>query len=164
MATYLDLMPTFLDAAGVSYPATWLPGTRLNALEGRSLLPMFRGGRLSPPEYFYWNLDGHFALLYQGRWKLSSPYNALHERSNTAPVAALYDLQSDPAETTNLAHTQVSMVTRLLNVYRHWADAHGAVPRFLVLDAYQKNRAENAQALLDLLESMQREKNALPAN
>jgi len=164
MATYLDLMPTFLDAAGVSYPATWLPGTRLNALEGRSLIPMFRGGRLSPPEYFYWNLDGHFALLYKGRWKLSSPYNALHERSNTAPVAALYDLQSDPAETTNVADREVSTVTRLLKVYRHWADAHGAVPRFLVLDAYQKNRAANAQALLDLLESMQREKNALPAN
>src|SRR5207237_10334840 len=41
----IDLMPTLLDVAGVQYPET-LAGRRLLPLEGKSLLPVFKGGSL----------------------------------------------------------------------------------------------------------------------
>ncbi len=40
MTTYLDMMPTFLEAAGVAYPETRQKGTPLQPLSGRSLLPL----------------------------------------------------------------------------------------------------------------------------
>jgi arylsulfatase A-like enzyme len=143
MATYLDLMPTFLHIAGVDYPAKWHDGTPLGPLPGRNLIPLLRGEHLPPPEDFYWNLNGHSAVLHQGRWKLliNSAYDEEQERNNAPPKLALYDLLADPAETKNLAGTEKDLAASLLANYQEWATQHGAVPFYQVLDAYRKNAA-----------------------
>jgi arylsulfatase A-like enzyme len=164
MTTYLDLMPTFLQVAGISYPAGWHGETHLRPLEGRNLLPLFQGEKLSPPENFYWNLDGHIALLHKGRWKLLVKYNEEKERNNAEATLELYDLKLDPAETTNLAGQQKEMASMLLDSYRRWADEHGAVPYYQVLDAYKPLRAARNQALKARLDSIPPEKKTLPLN
>lgn len=92
----LDIAPTLLDAAGVTPPAT---------MQGRSLLPLVRGE--SPgwrTEFFYEHLFDHPGLpkseaVRTERWK----YMRFVE---TQPVyEALYDLERDPGETSNLADT-----------------------------------------------------------
>jgi arylsulfatase len=147
MITYLDLMPTFLTATAVTYPGQWHSGTPLQPLQGRNLLPLFRGENLPPPDYFYWNLYGAFAVLHQGRWKLlaNSAYDAEKERNHAQPTIELYDLLSDPAETSNVASKESAMVALLLKNYKAWASQHGAVPHYQVLDAYKKNGVLNLQ-------------------
>jgi arylsulfatase A len=151
MSTYLDLMPTFLHVAGITYPERWHDGMPLSPLEGRNLLPLFRGEKLSPPEDFYWSLYGYYAVLHNGRWKLlaNSTYNQEKERSQAEPVLALYDLLSDPAETENLAGKKKDMVTLLLANYHIWAKQHGAMPYYQVLDEYKKHRAVTGQSMQD---------------
>ncbi|HEY6130986.1 MAG TPA: sulfatase-like hydrolase/transferase, partial [Halioglobus sp.] len=145
MTTYLDLLPTFLHVAGVSYPALWRD-TPLRSLEGRNLLPLLRGESLPPPENFFWSLYGRFAVLHRGRWKLfgNSTYDEKRERRQAEPTLALFDLSSDPAETKNLAGKEKQMAAALLESYGVWAQLHGAVPYYQVLDAYRKSGAIKA--------------------
>ena len=149
MTTYLDIAPTLLHAAGVAYPTTWQGDTPLPALEGRNLLPVLRGETLPPPENVYWDLYGHQAVLHEGRWKLvvNSRYDEASERKQTEPVLELYDLLADPAETTNVIAREKALGARLLADYRKWAQQHGAVPYYQVLDAYRKNGVGNGQML-----------------
>ncbi len=151
VTTYLDLMPTFLHATGVAYPPRWHTDTPLSPLEGRNLLPVFRGEKISPPEYFYWNLHGSSAVLHNGRWKLltNSGYDEKREQSQAEPVLELYDLLSDPTESINLAGKEKDIAARLLANYQTWARQHGAVPYYQVLDAYKKNGAGRDQSTKD---------------
>jgi arylsulfatase len=143
MATYLDITPTLLQAAGIRYPGTWRGGKPLPRLEGRNLLPLFRGEPLTPPEYFFWDLNGQFAVLHGGRWKLVSTgrYDVEKARQNIEPLAALYDVVDDPAETRNLAPAEKDMALRLMARYRQWTEEHAAVPYYRVLDERERNRA-----------------------
>lgn len=145
MITYLDLMPTFLNATAINYPKKWHSGSPLLPLQGRNLLPLFRGEQLPPPDYFFWNLYGSSAVLHQGRWKLlaNSAYHEEKERNHAQPTMELYDLLSDPAETRNVASNESAMVALLLKNYEAWAPQHGAVPHYQILDAYKKNRSAN---------------------
>ena len=143
MTTYLDIMPTFLDVAGVSYPGAWRGGRSLPALEGRNLLPLLRGQELPPPEYFVWELNGNFAVLQEGRWKLMSAHNydADKARRNIEPGVVLVDVIRDPAETVDLAPGQTDRVARLLARYRSWAERHDAVPYYKVMDERSRDQA-----------------------
>ncbi len=151
MTTYLDLMPTFLHVAGVTYPPKWHADTPLSPLEGRNLLPILRGEKMSPPEYFYWNLYGRSAVLHDGRWKLlaNSNYDEKREPSQAEPVLELYDLLSDPTEAINLAGKEKVMASLLLAKYQVWAKRHGAVPYYQVLDAYEMNGVGRGQITKD---------------
>ena len=139
MATYLDLMPTFLQAAGITYPESWQPEKPLQPLVGRSLLPLLRGEALPPPDYFFWNLYGHFSVLHKGRWKLlgDARHNKEEDRNQAQPNLALYDLWLDPAETRNLAAENEKLTNSLLSRYKRWAVKHGAIPYYQVLDSYK---------------------------
>lgn len=142
VATFLDLAPTFLGAAGIAYPPTNRDGQPLDPLPGRNLLPMLRAGRVTPPDYFFWNDHGRFALLKGGRWKLLGDpvYDGAAERAGAEPYLSLFDVQSDPAETRELSAREPALVRELLGEYRRWAEGSGAVPYYKVLDAYEANR------------------------
>ncbi|CAA0116702.1 Arylsulfatase [Halioglobus japonicus] len=152
MTTYLDIMPTFLQAADVAYPETDWEGAPLQPLSGRSLLPLFRGATLAPPEFFYWNLYGQFVVLQEGRWKLlgNRNYNEERERAQKKPLLTVYDLLSDPAETQNLAAVEQAKASLLLTEYQKWAQEHGAVPFYQVLDAYRINRGSKTPKAKEL--------------
>jgi len=142
MTTYLDVMPTLLQAAGVSYPSSWRDNPALPPLEGRSLLPLLRGASLPPPEYFFWDIRGNFAVLYRGQWKLltDSKYDTDKARRGVMPDEALFDVVSDPAETNNRYLEQADMAASLRQHYREWVDRHGVIPYYQVLDARRENR------------------------
>ncbi len=89
LAQHVDLLPTVLEAAGVPVP---------EGLDGESLLARLDGPDAPPRRgYSHLDLDGNRASsLVEGRFKLicGSPFGA---------ACRLYDLESDPGETTDLS-------------------------------------------------------------
>lgn len=63
----MDVMPTCLEVAGVPYPMTHA-NRQIAPLEGRSLLPVFRGQQRDAETPIYWEHEGNRAIR-QGRWK-----------------------------------------------------------------------------------------------
>jgi arylsulfatase A-like enzyme len=85
----MDLMPTFLEAAGVKPP----PG-----IEGRSILPTLLGQAQAPETrcLFFSSYAGHTeAAVLHGDWKLV--------QNKPGEPLELYNLKDDPQEKTNLA-------------------------------------------------------------
>ncbi len=95
LATSLDLFPTVLKLAGVEPPDI--------RLDGRSILPLLRGRGPSPHRSLFWCWRDEF-LMRQGRWKLIQ-YKDGH--------LALYDLERDVGETTDVAAEHPDVVKRL---------------------------------------------------
>jgi arylsulfatase len=112
----IDLMPTCLDVAGAAYPKRSRE-TDLTPLEGRSLLPAFRG-ESAPDRTLAWEHEGNRAIRV-GRWKLVAAYRKPWE---------LYDLATDRSECHDLAPTQPDRERDLAAGWQKWADRVGVVP------------------------------------
>lgn len=119
-AMTIDLLPTLARLAGAS--------VAMDRIDGRDMWPLLenRAGAQPPHEvlYFYWGTELH--ALRSGKWKLHlpHPYQALvRPGSDGAPGAyerrqlelSLFDLDADPAESTNLADRQPEVVKTLLD-------------------------------------------------
>jgi len=113
----IDVMATCLDAAGVQHPETH-QGRPILPLEGRSLLPIFRGGERPGHEALFWEHEGNCAVR-QGKWKLVSRHPGGWE---------LYDLEADRTEMEDLADRYPERVRELSEKYEHWARRCGVVP------------------------------------
>lgn len=88
----IDFMATFVDLAGAEYP-TQISQRRIDPLQGKSLLPIFRGQTRKPHETLYFHFGTDRALR-QGSWKLVSAKRGRWE---------LYNLKQDRAESNDLA-------------------------------------------------------------
>jgi arylsulfatase A-like enzyme len=116
----IDLLPTIARLAGAPLPP--------NRIDGLDIWPLMAGqdGAKTPHEalFFYWN--GGLEGVRSGRWKLhfAHPYRTLggkpggtggkpgpYETAQT-PLA-LYDMERDPSETTNVADANPDVVKRL---------------------------------------------------
>ena len=106
----IDLMATCLDAAGAEYPKRF-KGQDITPLEGKSLVPIFRGQVRPGHEALFWEHGGHRAVR-QGRYKLVSFFPHAWE---------LYDLETDRTEMNNLAVRQPEKVAELTKLYNDWA-------------------------------------------
>jgi arylsulfatase A len=119
-AMTIDLVPTIARKVGAKLPDHKLDGQDIWALLTS------RPGARSPQEayYFYWN--NHLQALRSGRWKLHFPhsYRTLAGRpggqdgqpaqySEATTPLALYDLQEDESETTDVAARHPDVVQRL---------------------------------------------------
>jgi arylsulfatase len=113
----IDLMPTFLEAAGASYPQTY-EGNAIQPLEGRSLFPVLRGGT-RPQAIYGWEHEGNRALR-QGDWKIVSRLPGEWE---------LYDLRADRLEANDLASQMPARVASLSALYEQWS-ARVGVPQW----------------------------------
>ena len=98
LVSHLDLLPTFAHLAGAT-----LPGV---PLDGRAEPDALRGGASSRTELAYY-ARGRLEALRMGRFKRVFANTA---RAEPIP-AALYDLQADPGEQTNVAATHPEVVT-----------------------------------------------------
>lgn len=88
----LDLMPTFLDGAGVPVP---------DHIDGRSLLPLLRGEDPDDwPDDVMTEYHGDEWGLYTQRMLRTHDHKYVH---NAPDIPELYDLRSDPHELDNLA-------------------------------------------------------------
>ena len=65
---FIDVMPTFLELSEAKYPAA-LDDRRPLPLDGRSLVPVFRGEPLGPRESLAWRVPQH-RVFRSGDWKI----------------------------------------------------------------------------------------------
>lgn len=99
---FWDLAPTFLSMA-VAPP--------IAHTDGLSILPLLKGEKQKPQNYFYWELheSGGRQAVRMGNWK-GVKLNV--SKDANAPLE-LYDLSTDPDETTNVAAQHSDVVKKI---------------------------------------------------
>ncbi len=134
LATVRDLMPTLLEFAGVAWPEDALEGRAVQALQGRSMLPLLEGStdRVHAPEaVFGWEMFGKRALR-KGRWKIlwetedAQWWNAEAlgiERSRWQ----LYDLETDPAERIDRSMEYPQLLEDMIRSWDRYAEENGVI-------------------------------------
>lgn len=113
----IDVMATCLDVGTADYPETH-DGRRITPLEGKSLLPIYRGRQREGHEALFWEHEGNRAVL-QGKWKLVSMHPGGWE---------LFDIEADRTEVNDLAAKQPDKVRELAARYDQWAQRRGVSP------------------------------------
>ena len=111
----IDFMPTLLDVAGAEYPSNF-GGRRPLPLEGKSLLPIFRGETRQGHDQLCWSVPRHDAIR-SGRWK------AIRSRSGKWQ---LFDIEADGTETTDLSKREPQRLARLARQFESWQKRVGA--------------------------------------
>lgn len=112
----IDLMPTFLELAGATYPGNW-DGRAITPLPGRSLAAALRGDALGE-RTLAWEHEGNRAYR-RGQWKLVATFKGDWE---------LYNLSEDPTELDDLAASRPREVAEFAAAWQRWADRVGVVP------------------------------------
>ena len=95
LSAFWDFLPTVCDLVGADLP---------DGVDGVSMLPTWLGQAQPTHEYLYWEYRGH-QVVRQGRWK------AIRKKGTAA--IELYDLQSDIAESDNVAADHLDVVQEL---------------------------------------------------
>ncbi|RKY09884.1 MAG: arylsulfatase [Planctomycetota bacterium] len=106
----IDIMATCCDIAGAPYPRAY-KGRKITPLEGKSLLPILKGGKRNGHEAIYFEHEGNRAIR-RGDWKLVSVRRGKWE---------LYNLKEDRTETNNLAEKYPEKAGELLEMFNAWA-------------------------------------------
>lgn len=127
----VDIMATLAEVVGYDLPD--------NAAEdSASILPLLRGDVLSEPLHeavVCHSISGYFALR-RGKWKVmycqgsggwSAPKEAEAQKLGL-PSIQLYDLESDPKETTNLAESFPEVVKELTGILRGYVEEGRSTP------------------------------------
>ena len=115
----IDVMATALEVTGADYPDTF-GGNRILPLDGKSLLPIFKGQRRPGHETLFWEHQGTQAVR-RGDWKLVSP--------GIDKPWELYDLSTDRTELRDLAARYPDRARELEAAWNRWARETGALPR-----------------------------------
>jgi arylsulfatase A-like enzyme len=113
----IDIMATCADVGGATYPKTF-QGKDIKPLEGKSLLPVFKGAQRKGHDAIFWEHEGNRAVR-SGKWKLVSKYPDKWE---------LYDIEADRTEMKDLAPTEQARVKVMTDLYEKWAARAGVVP------------------------------------
>jgi len=104
----LDVLPTALEAAGVSSPQN-------PPLDGKSLLPLLTGKSAHHHEALYWSSGGGTGdwAIRKGDWKLHGLRDQIE----------LINLAADPSEKKNLSAEQPERVKELTALFDSWLDS-----------------------------------------
>jgi arylsulfatase A-like enzyme len=119
-AATIDILPTFAKLAGAE-----LPKQPIDGLDISQLLYNTPGAK-TPHEAYYYYWDRHLQAVRSGKWKLQFPHE-YRTMAGQAPGAegkpgkylqtktdlALFDLEADAAETTDVAKEHPEVVERL---------------------------------------------------
>ena len=122
----IDIMATCIDIANIDYP-TAFNGNAIQPYEGKSLLPAFKNKTIKR-EFIFWEHEGNRAIR-AGNWKLVSK-----AEKNKVFTAAdenaweLYDIETDPTETKNLAVKYPEKVKSMAAMWEHEAIRTKAKP------------------------------------
>jgi arylsulfatase len=113
----IDILPTCLDVADATYPAT-IRDEATPPPAGVSLTPVF-AGRALDRDALYWEHEGNRAVR-EGRWKIVAK----------GPGAAwrLHDIDRDRVEARDLAADHPEIVARLASKWDAWAKANRVLP------------------------------------
>lgn len=119
---FTDIFPTLVELAGLK------PLPAAKPLDGVSLVAVLagRGDRTDIARFWQWNRAQpnytHNAAMRDGEWKLVRPYvtrNAIARDSALAPV--LYNLRTDPLETTDVADRHPERYARMKAALAAWS-------------------------------------------
>jgi arylsulfatase len=103
----VDLLPTLIDAAGIIYPDSY-SGEQTLGPDGRSLVPVFAGEKVAPPEFLISGFSERFRMFRQGYFKIVKVNDGDWE---------LYNLAEDPTELHNLAASQTDKAQAMETSY-----------------------------------------------
>jgi arylsulfatase A-like enzyme len=116
----IDLMATVVELSGAKYPAE-RGGEKILPMEGTSLVPAFRGGKLGRDAMF-WEHQGNAAVR-SGDWKLV--------RVGGKGKWELFNLAEDRTEQRDLAGDHPERVEALAGKWADWAARCGVSPNGL---------------------------------
>ena len=120
-----DITPTILSLTGVAQPAERYGGRPVQPITGRDLSPLLSGSAervYGPDEAVGYELTDH-GVLFQGDYKLVV---------NQPPVGdgqwRLFNIVTDPGETTDLSASQPLRFQRMLSAYEQYRRDNKVVP------------------------------------
>ena len=116
-AHLMDIVPTVLEATGVTYPRVY-QGQKITPVEGTSLLSPARGKPL--PERTLAFEHQKARGLRRAQWKIT-----WGKRQPTDPAWALYDLKADRSEQHDLASDKPELLADLIGQWESWAERVG---------------------------------------
>jgi len=120
----IDMMPTFIDAAGGTYPKEY-KGNTITPEEGISLLPLFQNKTITRKVPLFWEHEGNRSVR-DNNWKLVSKYNAKDKKFGPWE---LYNMDNDAAELHDLSSQNSDKVKQLMAKWDAWANRVGVVSR-----------------------------------
>lgn len=114
----LDLLPTFIGAAGGKAPAD---------LDGVPLQPIFAGEKIPARSFCWWdcNSEGLTSTILNYPWKLIQRESALRGTRKFKANGAkpwLFNLEQDPAETNNMADQHPEKLKQLEAEFGTWIE------------------------------------------
>jgi arylsulfatase A-like enzyme len=124
----VDLLPTILEASGISYPEEF-GGAAIQELDGESLMPAIAGRDWLREKPLFWEHEGNAAVRV-GDFKLVRKFNQPWE---------LYDMEADRTELNNLMGKNNPLTDKLTHAYQAWEkevgvmDWNEALPKLLKL-------------------------------
>jgi len=124
LGTAMDVMPTFLELAGVKHPAPNYHGRTIEPMQGRSLVPEFFGtGDLDDEEYWFGvELYGYRAIR-QGDWKIVWDARAPDGERGWA----LFNLADDPSEQFDLSAKEPERFAALQQLWHQYERNNGVI-------------------------------------
>jgi arylsulfatase len=112
-------MPTVLEVTGAEYPRTF-DGKWIHPLEGQSLVPALRTGKLDQHEWMFWEHSNNCAVRY-------GKYKALQKFGKDDWV--LYDVEADRNELHDLAKEKPELLAKMVDKWYEWAWRVRALPK-----------------------------------
>jgi arylsulfatase len=109
-AHLVDIYPTLLDAVGIEYPEM-VNGQPTLPLHGSSMAPIFRGEQREEPVRLVSGFRDRFRMYRERDWKIVN---------TNGEGWALYNLEEDLTETSDLAEEHPEKLQELIKHYRDW--------------------------------------------
>jgi len=112
IAAHIDVLPTLAALAGAESPA--------GQVEGRNLLPLIESSAAAWPD--------RYLFTHQGRWRTGANpddhqwrgFAVRNQRFRFVSNNALYDMEKDPGQTTNVIDEHPEVVAQMRAVYDAW--------------------------------------------
>lgn len=125
LSSIMDIAATTMDMSGIKYPDTF-NGQPNSPLQGVSMAPLFKGDVSSgdPKRYLAWELDGAKGVR-TGGWALSQRW--YDDIQCWDGEWHMYDLNTDPFETNDLAESDPAKLLELTTIYQDYAEENGVI-------------------------------------
>ncbi len=105
----MDVMPTFLELAGVEYPREF-NGNQIIPYSGKSLVPIFQNKASDPRDRVFWEYSGTKAVR-EGDWKISAGKGKAWE---------LFNMKDNRTETIDLSGKYPEKVEEMSREWEAW--------------------------------------------
>ncbi len=115
-----DLMATFIDVSGATYPSVWHGGKEIYPLEGVSLLPSVTDPDVVLHNYLY---GEHFNNRYVRHDKWKAVYDEQGQRWE------LYDIENDRTECHDLSKKYPEILSEMVSRWDSWAASQHVYPK-----------------------------------